>query len=366
MLTVKDIQAAIQNFAPFQYQESYDNSGLLVGNPEMEVNAAILCLDITEAVINEAIATKSNLIIAHHPILFSGIKNLNGRTYIERVIIKAIKHDIALLAVHTNLDNIKQGVNKKIAEKLGLQNIQVLKPMSDTLRMLYVYVPSTHIEEVKKSLFVAGAGQIGAYDSCSFTSVGQGSFKPSMDAQPFIGEKNELFEGAEIKLEVTFPKHLSGAVTKALHAAHPYEEIAFGILPLQNVMQDIGAGCMGELSAELSETDFLHRIKKNMKVSVIKHSQLCDRLVRKVAICGGSGSFLLADAIAQGADFFITADYKYHQFFDAENKIVIADIGHYESEQFTPEIFYELLSKKFPTFALQITTVNTNPVYYFK
>ena len=365
MPKLQEIIDALEDFAPLHYQESYDNSGLIVGDRLCDVQNALLTLDCTEAVIDEAIEKNIQLIIAHHPIVFTGLKSLTGKNYIEKVIIKAIKHDIAIYAAHTNLDHVYSGVNHKIAEKLQLKNLSILDPKKDTLWQLYVYVPNTHAEKVRNALFDAGAGAIGNYSACSFNTQGIGTFLPSENANPFIGQKNTLAQEEEIKIEVILSEEKKEMVLKAMFSNHPYEEIAYGFISLENKNQYIGAGMLGELNDEMTEIQFLAFLKTTMKTSCIRHTQLRNRPIKKVAICVGSGSFLLNHAIKAQADILITADFKYHQFFDAENKLVIADIGHYESEQFTAEIFYDVLSNKFPNFALQITSVNTNPIIYY-
>ena len=365
MQKVQEIIDAIEQIAPRCYQESYDNSGLLVGDRNQFIHKALLTLDCTEALVDEAIEQKCQLIIAHHPILFSGIKSLTGKNYIERVLIKAIKNDIAIYACHTNLDNMLDGVNNKIAEKLGLVECKILKPIEQSLYQLYVYVPIDFAEKVKEALFQAGAGLQGNYAECSFSFQGEGSYKPLENANPFLGTINKRHAESEVKLEVLVKQDALYNVQKAMKAAHPYEEIAFGILELQNKDNTIGAGLIGSLKESISEQDFFDKLKTTFNLSSIRHTKWLDKPIQKVALCGGSGSFLLKDALQQDADIFITSDYKYHQFFDAENRLIIADIGHYESEQFTPEIFYDILSKKFPKFALHLSSVNTNPVYYY-
>jgi dinuclear metal center YbgI/SA1388 family protein len=306
------------------------------------------------------------MIVAHHPLIFSGIKQLSGRNYVERVIIKAIKHNINIYAAHTNLDNMRQGVNAKIAEKLGLQETRILSPVRDSLRKLYTYVPPEAAEKVKEALFAAGAGQVGLYSDCSFTMQGTGTFKPGSGASPFIGQAGGAVEEVkELKIEVLVPRDKESQVLKALFMAHPYEEVAYEMVSLLNVNQEIGAGMLGILPQAMNEMDFLAMLKGKMQTDCIRHTGLLGRKVQKVALCGGSGSFLLKDAIAAGADFFVTGDFKYHQFFDAEERIVIADIGHYESEQFTKEIFEAVLKEKFPNFATLLSNLSTNPVKYF-
>ena len=355
----------IECFAPLYYQESYDNCGLLVGNNQQEITGALLCLDCIEATIDEALQKNCNLIIAHHPIIFGGIKKLNGSNYVERTIIKAIQHNIAIYACHTNLDNVKLGVNKKIADKLGLINQQILAPKKQLLKKLVTFVPASHLEIVRQDLFAAGAGNIGNYSQCSFTNEGVGSFKPNELANPFSGTKGELSLEKETRLEVIFETVNLQAILSALHKNHPYEEVAYDVYQLENQYQNIGSGMVGELEKPIPEKDFLENLTKLFGLKTLKHTAFLNKTIKKVALCGGSGSFLLKNAINSKSDIYISSDFKYHEFFDAENRILIADIGHYESEQFTPEIFYEIISKKFPTFASYLTETNTNPVNYF-
>lgn len=363
-MKLKEITDYIESIAPLSYQESYDNAGLICGNKEMEVTGALICLDSTEAVIDEAIKTKCNLVIAHHPIVFGGLKKFNGKNYVERVIIKAIKNDIAIYAAHTNLDNVFEGVNKKIADTIGLTNCKILAPQNNTLKRLITFCPDDHAEKLRAALFEAGGGKIGNYDECSFNSNGMGTFRANEGANPFVGEVGKQNHEKETKIEVMYPNYLEGRLLKALFSAHPYEEVAYDLIPLTNANQEVGAGMIGELPAEMEEKAFLEHLKKVMKADGIRYTALKGKKVRKIAVCGGSGSFLLKNAIGAGADVFVTADFKYHQFFDAENQIVIADIGHYESEQYTMELFYDLLAKKFTTFALHLSKINTNPINY--
>ena len=366
MVLVKDIMSAIEEYAPVAYQESYDNSGLQVGDTSGEVKSVLLTLDVTEEVLEEALQKEANMIVAHHPLLFSGLKRISGRTYIERIVQKAIKNDISIYAAHTNLDNVRNGVNAKFAEKLGLINTSILAPMASTIEKLYTYVPFAHVDAVRDALFAAGAGQIGRYSECSFNTPGTGTFRASAGANPTIGVAGGAREQVEeVRLEVLIEKQNEGRVLKALFASHPYEEVAYEIISLQNINQDLGAGMVGYLPKPMPENEFLKYLKAQMKTDCIRHTPLSGKNIEKVAICGGSGSFLLKNAMAAGADVFITGDFKYHQFFDAENRIIIADIGHYESEQYTVEIFRELLNEKFPKFAVLVSNINTNPVKYF-
>lgn len=365
-MQVKDIMQAIEQFAPVAYQESYDNSGLQVGDVHMEVTGVLLSLDVTEEIVEEAMARGCNMVVVHHPLLFSGLKRISGRNYVERIVIKAIKNDIAIYAAHTNLDNVRAGVNAKIAQKLGLKDTTILQPMRNTLSKLYTFAPKKDADMVRDALFKAGAGDIGKYKECSFNMEGTGTFKPDEDANPVIGKAGGPRENVnEVKIEVLVQKDREARVLKALFDNHPYEEVAYEFIALQNLNQELGAGMLGTLPEPLEEGAFLAHLKDKMQANCIRHTAFLGKAIEKVAVCGGSGSFLLKDAIAAGADVFITGDYKYHQFFDAEGRIVIADIGHYESEQYTSEIFEAILKEKFPNFAILLSNISTNPVKYF-
>jgi dinuclear metal center YbgI/SA1388 family protein len=363
-MQLNQIIEVLENFAPLQYQEAYDNSGLLVGNKAAIINKALLTLDCTEAIVDEAIAIGANLIIAHHPIIFNGLKQLTGNNYVEQTIIKAIKNDIAIYACHTNLDNIINGVNAKISQKLGLQDLRILLPKYKTLKKLITYVPQPQAELVRTALFNAGAGQQGNYSHCSFNSDGIGTFMPNEFATPATGQSNKLTQHIETKVEVVFDSHLENNILKTLFASHPYEEVAYDIVEIQNLNKQIGSGLIGKLPKTTDTIELLTKIKTVFGINTIKHTKIVHQNIDTIALCGGSGSFLLKNAIQQEAQLFISADFKYHEYFNAENKIIIADIGHFESEQFTVEIFYSLLQEKFATFALQKSTLNTNPVNY--
>ncbi len=345
-MLLKTIITEIEKFAPLAYQESYDNCGLLTGNKEQEITGAILCLDCTEAIVEEAIHKKCNLVIAHHPIIFGDLKKLNGSNYVERTVIKAIQHNIAIYACHTNLDNVKLGVNKKIADKLGLINQQILAPKKSLLKKLVTFVPGSHLEKVREALFQSGAGNIGNYDSCSFVLEGTGSFRGNEHTNPFIGEKGKLSLEKESRIEVIFEAVNEFAIISSLKQHHPYEEVAYDIYQLENTYQHIGSGMVGEFEEAISEIEFFTRLKSVFKLKIVKHTPFLNKSIKKVALCGGSGSFLLKNAISSNSDTYLSSDFKYHEYFDAENKILIADIGHYETEQFTPEIFYEIISNK--------------------
>ena len=363
-MLLKEITQYIESIAPLAFQESYDNAGLIIGQPDDEISGILITLDVTEEILNEAISKNLNLIIAHHPIIFSGIKKLNGKNYIERCVAKAIKNDIAIYAAHTNLDSVFGGVNSKICEKLELQKCRILAPTSGFLKKLVTFVPVADAEKVRKALFEAGAGHIGNYDSCSFSQIGSGTFRGNDQTNPYVGEKNQLHTEEETRIETIFPKHKQYKVIQALLQAHPYEEVAYDIYPLDNDCSQSGIGMIGELGQPMNEMEFLRKLKEAFKCEVVKHTLLLGKPISKVAVCGGSGSTYLSKAMAQNADIFISGDFKYHQFFDAENQIIIADIGHYESEQFTKEVFYELLTKKFPKFAVHLSDFSTNPVSY--
>jgi dinuclear metal center YbgI/SA1388 family protein len=355
----------LESLAPLAYQEDYDNSGLIVGSPDAEISQALISLDCTEAVVDEAIATGCQVIISHHPIVFKGLKKFNGKTYVERVVQKAIKNDIAIYAIHTNLDSVMTGVNARICETLGITNFRVLAPKQQLLKKLVTYVPVAQAEQVRKALFHAGAGHIGNYSECSFNAEGTGTFKAGKDADPYVGEPGVRHHEEEMRIETVYPVNLESRILMALVLAHPYEEVAYDLYNLTNQHQQVGSGMIGELETAMDEADFLSEVKEKMHTSVIRHTAFTGKTVSKVAVCGGSGGFLLKQAIAAGADVFITADYKYHEFFDAEGKIVIADVGHFESEQFTQQLLYEYIQNKFVNFAIRLTKVNTNPVKYF-
>ncbi|HEY5823346.1 MAG TPA: Nif3-like dinuclear metal center hexameric protein [Cyclobacteriaceae bacterium] len=364
MTKIKEITAFLETIAPRNFQESYDNSGLLTGSSSWIVSGVLVTLDCTEDVVQEAIDHKINLIIAHHPIIFKGLKKLTGQNYVERTIIKAIKNDIAIYAIHTNLDNVDQGVNKQIAETLGLINLKILAPKTDTLAQLVTFAPKEKTAEVLQALHEAGAGNIGNYTNCSHQSPGIGSFLPTANASPTVGTINELEKTEEDRIEVIFPIHLESRILGSLRKAHPYEEVAYYVTRLENENQEVGSGMIGELSEAAEPNEFLKRLKTKMKAGCIRHTALIDKKIRKVAVCGGSGSFLLSKAVAAGADIYISADFKYHEFFDADRKIIIADIGHYESEQYTKELIIGILKEKFTTFAINFSKTVTNPISY--
>lgn len=363
-MKIKELISYIEQIAPLSYQESYDNAGLITGNSETEITGVLITIDTIEEVIQEAIEKKANLIISHHPIIFSGLKKITGANYVERTVILAIQNNIAIYAAHTNMDNALHGVNFKIAQLLGLVKTKQLLLSSNTHRKLVTFVPENFSEQVRKSIFEAGAGQIGQYDNCSFNQEGKGTFRASEIANPYVGIKGENHIENEIRIETIFPKEKENKVIKALLESHPYEEVAYDIYNLENKFQGVGAGIVGYLEQEIEESEFLTEVKKIFKVKCIRHTKLLGKKIKKVAVCGGAGSFLLKHAIKENADIFISGDFKYHEFFDAENKIIIADVGHFESEQYTKELFYDIVIKKFNMFACFLSEINTNPIIY--
>jgi dinuclear metal center YbgI/SA1388 family protein len=364
-MKLSEITNFLETLAPLNYQEDYDNAGLIVGNPNQEIDAALVSLDCTEQIVDEAIAKGCNLIISHHPIVFKGLKKLNGKNYVERVVLKAIKNDIALYAIHTNLDSVQNGVNAKICKRLGLGNAKILAPKSGILKKLVTFCEHKDAEQLREALFNSGAGDISNYKECSFNVEGTGTFKGNAQSNPTLGRAGVREYANETRIEVIFKVQDERRLLAALFENHPYEEVAYDIYTLENQLQSIGSGMLGDLSEALEGIDFLQKVKEQMQAKVIRHTALIDRPIRKVAVCGGSGSFLLKNAIAAGADAFVTADFKYHEFFDAEQKIVIVDIGHFESEQFTSNLLIDNIQEKFPNFAIRLTEHNTNPINYF-
>jgi dinuclear metal center YbgI/SA1388 family protein len=362
---ISEIIGHFELLAPPAYQEQYDNAGLLTGSSGWECTGVLVTLDATEEVVLEAVARGCNLVVAHHPIIFRGLKKITGRNYVERAVIAAIRNDIAIYAIHTNLDNMMaKGVNGRIADKLGLVGRQVLQPRESTLMKLYCLVPVEHLEKVRSAVFAAGAGHIGGYSECSYSGEGLGTFKGGDGAQPFVGKVGVRHTEPEARLEVILPVHRSRAVVEAMKAAHPYEEVAYDLVPLANLTDGIGAGLVGELEEAVEEEVFLERLCGVFGVPVVRHTPLTGRPVKKVALCGGAGSGLISNALSAGANFYITSDVKYHEFFDANGRLVIADVGHFESEQFTVDLLVDVLQGKFSNFAVRKSDTRTNPVHY--
>lgn len=363
-MKIKEILNILEEMAPLAYAEDFDNVGLLVGNQNDEAIGVLVCHDALESVIDEAIAKKCNLVICFHPILFNGLKKITGKNYVERAVLKAIKNDIAIYAVHTALDNHKNGVNKIFCNALGLKNTKVLVPKQNFIQKLVTYTIPENVEKVRNALFDAGAGKIGNYEGCSFNSQGIGTYMGNENSNPEIGERFEFVEAKEIKIEVTYEKHLQSKILKALFSNHVYEEVAYEIYDLQNSHQNIGLGMIGELENPMSEIDFLEFVKDKMQCGGIRHSELLEKQVKKIAVLGGSGSFAIKNAIQANVDVFLTSDLKYHNFYESENQIVLADIGHYESERYTKNYIVDFLKEKITNFAIVLSEENTNPVKY--
>lgn len=363
-MRIKEILSVIEQLAPLALQEGFDNSGIQVGDVNQEAKAALLCIDVTEDVVDEAITLGCNLIISHHPLAFRKFQSLTGKNYIERCMIKAIKNDIVVYAAHTNLDNAPKGINYYLAKMLGLQNIRILAPQEDKLLKLVTFTPYSHAEQVRNALFNAGAGSIGEYDCCSYNIRGEGTFRGGENTHPYVGEIGQIHTEAEVRIEVILPNHKKSEVVRALIAVHPYEEPAYDIYALQNDWKQAGSGIVGTLPEEIDEENFLYLIKDTFNLSSVQYSLLLNRPIRDVALCGGSGNFLIPQAIAYGADIFITGEAKYNDFYDVENKILLAVIGHYESEVFTKNVFFDIISEKYPTFALYMAGTDKNPVKY--
>jgi len=363
-MKIGEITNFLEGWAHPSLQEPYDNSGLILGDKNDECHSALITLDVTEEVVDEAIKNDIKLIIAHHPIIFKGIKRIGKNHWMDKCLRKAISHNIAIYSIHTNLDNVSTGVNKKISEKIGLKELRVLQPKANTLTKLTLFVPTENKDEVLNALFQSGAGNIGNYDECSFESVGTGSFRGNESSSPTIGKKGIREYVSESRIEVLVKKHNLGHVLSAMKATHPYEEVAYYTSDLLNENQEMGSGMIGSLEKEMSATDFLILLKANMQLNTIRHTRFTGQTIKKVAVCGGSGSFLLKNAISKKADVFVTADFKYHEFFEANDQIMIADIGHYESEVFTKDLLHDELTKTFANFAFRLSKVDTNPINY--
>lgn len=363
-MKLKELCSFLDSAIPLSYQEKYDNSGLQIGVPDNEVKAGLLALDITEDVLDEAIDNSCDIIISHHPLIFTPIKRLSGASMTERIAAKALKNEISIYSAHTNLDLIPGGVSFRMAEKLGLVNVRVLSPLQNRLLKLVVFIPENYLDKVKDAVFDAGAGVTGNYDRCSFGMPGTGSFRPGEKANPFVGKKGKIHFEREVRFETILYTELKEKVIAAMLQAHPYEEPAYDIYLLENDNIEAGLGCVGDLKGTIDKTSFLDLIAKIFSAKGIRYSKFTGNNISKVALCGGSGTSLLREAIASGADAFVTADLKYHTYFDAEKRILLADIGHYESENFSVEILYDLIIKKFPTFALRFSEINTNPINY--
>ena len=364
-MKLKELCSFLDSSVPPSFQESYDNSGLQTGMPEKEISSALLTLDITDQVLDEAIKKGCDLIISHHPLIFAGLKRITGSSLTEKLVLKAIRSDIAIYSAHTNLDVFEKGVSRKMAEKLELNNIKVLSPLKNRLIKLVTYIPESHFEKVTAAIFESGAGVIGKYDNCGFSAPGTGSFRGNEESNPFSGEKGKISYEKEMRFETVLLSFLKEKVIKALLEAHPYEEVAYDLYNLENDNINIGLGCIGEFHEALDEIDFLKLVSNVFNAKGIRFSKFTGSKIKKIALCGGSGASLISQAMSSGAEAFLTADIKYHNFFEADNRILLVDIGHFESEIFSIEILYDLVIKKFPKFAVRFSETNTNPINYF-
>lgn len=364
-MIIKEVINILEELAPLDYAEDFDNVGLLVGRADTEVTGILVTLDTLEHIVEEAIEKKCNLIVSFHPIIFGGLKKMTGSNYVERTVMKAIRHDIAIYGMHTALDNSNNGVNAKICEVLGIRNTQILIPQKGTLKKLTTYIPKAHADQLRNALYAAGGGRIGNYSNCSFSLEGTGSYKAEQGADPHLGNIGEVHYEQEIQIGITYTKAFETKILDALFGNHPYEEVAYEIQALQNSSPYIGMGMYGNLEKSLSEEAFFQLLKEKMHVSCIRHSNLLGKKINKVAVLGGSGSFAISAAKAVKADVFVTSDLKYHQFYEGEGKILLADIGHYETEQFTKDLIVDHLTKKIPNFAISLSERKTNPINYF-
>jgi dinuclear metal center YbgI/SA1388 family protein len=362
---LKEISQALESFAPLEFQEEYDNAGLIIGDPVTEITGALITLDITDEVLDEAMQNNCNLVIAHHPLIFKGLKRLTGADLVQRLTVKAIQNNIAVYAMHTNLDNSIDGLNAWVCDLLGIKNCRILSRGKGLLSKLVTFCPVDHADRVRQALFEAGAGHIGNYDCCSYNITGQGTFRASENTNPFVGEKHVIHVESEIRIEVIFPEFLEHKLVTALLKNHPYEEVAYDIYPLSNTAGFAGSGMVGELDTAVSGPQFLEYVKTQLGIPFLRHSELAEKKILRVAVCTGSGAFLISEAKRSGADAFLTADLKYHDFFEANEQLILVDIGHYESERFAKDLIYGILIKKFPTFAFLISKINTNPVHYY-
>lgn len=359
-----DLCSYLDSVVPLSLQESYDNSGLQIGTPERDISSALISLDITPEVLDEAISSKCDIVITHHPLIFSGIKKISGGSLLDRIMMRAIKNDIAVYSSHTNLDVISNGVSRKMAEKLALSNVEVLSPLRNRLLKLVTFIPHSHLDKVREAVFNAGAGVVGNYDCCGFSIHGTGSFRGSENTNPFVGEKGKIHHEEEIRFETVLYSHLKEKVIRALLEAHPYEEVAYDIYTIENDNIEIGLGCKGNFEEAMEEDLFLKLVSDVFEAKGVRYSKPTGKKITKVALCGGAGSSLISEAIISGADAFVTGDIKYHSFFEIDDRILLVDIGHFESEKFSSEILLNLIIKKFPTFAVRISKTNTNPINY--
>ena len=365
MVSINNIIDLLDEWAPPAYAEDFDNVGLLVGDSSKQCTGVLVSHDCIEVVLDEALDTNCNLIVCFHPILFTGLKKITGRDYVEKVILKAIRNEIAIYALHTRLDNHPEGVNKLLSDRLGLLESKVLIPKPSGLKKLSTYVPKSDVDDVLQALHQAGAGAIGNYSECSFILEGKGQFRGNEKSQPHIGNPSEKTQVEEVQIQVVFESYLKEKIQNALITAHPYENIAYEIFILDNTLDKVGIGRIGKLAQPHTEEQFLSFVKEKLQTQLIRHSPFTRKPIETVAVLGGSGSFAISNALSQKADAFITADLKYHHFYQGGNTLLLLDVGHFESEQFIKNLIVDYLSKKLPNFAIILSHAKTNPVNYF-
>lgn len=364
-MKIREVISKIEKRIPLQQAEDFDNVGLLCGSWDRNVSGILICHDALENVVDEAIQKNCNLIVCFHPIIFSGLKSLTGKNYVERAVLKAIENKIAIYAIHTAFDNDFFGVNYGICNQLGLKNLKILQPKKNNLKQLTVFVPKEHAEKVREALFAAGAGSIGFYDECSFTINGDGTFRPGEGSNPFSGQQNIRENADEDMISVIFEDYKQVQVVSAMKNAHPYEEVAHQVYSLDNANQYAGLGMYGDFEEPLDEKDFLKIVREKFNLEVIRHSGFNNKKIKRVGVLGGSGAGGIRSAVSKKCDAYLTGDVKYHDFFLAESKMLICDIGHFESEQFVTQQLFEIFSQKFTTFAISKSIEKTNPVNYF-
>ncbi|WP_294598393.1 Nif3-like dinuclear metal center hexameric protein [uncultured Rikenella sp.] len=369
METLYDIVEPIEAFAPVAWQEEWDNAGWQVAPTEPKTtpcSGVMAAFDLTEEVLRQAVDAGCNLVVCHHPLFFRGVKRLVGATVQERIAAEAIRSGVAVYAAHTNLDVAPGGVSGRLAERLGLREVEVLAPRENGVLKLVFYTPEAYVERVREAVWEAGAGCIGRYEACSFNAGGTGTFRAaSTECRPFVGRVGELCEEREVRTETVVPRELARRVVEALRRAHPYEEPAYDLMPTEVPDRRIGLGCVGELPEELPMAEFLERTARTIGASCLKHSPIASEMVRRVAVCGGSGAEFIPAAMAQGAQVYLTADLKYHDFQQAEGRITLVDGGHFETERQAVDLFCELISKKFPNFAVRRAEETGAAGYFF-
>ncbi len=370
MSSVRAISSALERWAPPGSQLSFDNVGLQVGDPEREVVSVLVALDLTPAVVDEAAADDVDLIVTHHPLIFKPLKRLVATDFVSGLALRLAERGIAYYAIHTNLDAAPGGVSFALAEQLGLDDIRFLDGMRESLVKLVTFVPEDHADAVRHALAEAGAGQIGDYTACAFTSRGTGYFRPGDDADPHTGTPGKLSSAEEIRLEVEVARWDVGRVVKALKEAHPYEEVAYDLYPVEQSSTRAGLGAVGALPEPELLPIFLRRVAERLEAGALRYVGDDAAMVRTVAVCGGSGSSLIPQALAAGADAFVTADVTYHTYFqpldpDGAPRMALVDAGHYETERITERLLVDWLGERFPDLAVRATEHRTSPMRTF-